>query len=113
VTNLVYKTGDVDSVGAVIKQNGNGMNLTGYTVRFVIKKRNTEIMHIITCTQGYNFNGTVVPGSSGGVTIPFNSTTTSIAGEFDGEFILSKVDSVIHAPSYPEYVTVSIVNSLM
>jgi hypothetical protein len=114
MTDITFKTGDVDYVGIVLKQNNTGINLTGYTVTFVMKNTATSAKQTITCTQGATISGNSVEFASGGITIPFSSTNTGTAGSFNGEFILSKTspNSVIHIPSGTNYLTMTIIDAL-
>jgi hypothetical protein len=112
MSDIEYKTGDIDSVGVAVKQNGFGMDLTGYTVTCVLKNNATGAKFILNCTPGARVNGTDVLVSQGGVTIPFSSTATADAGTLKAELVATKTGSTIHIPSGNNYMSVTIYESL-
>jgi len=93
-TNAIHLwTGDVEDVPAVLKQNNIGANLTGATVRFVMKNHK-GLTYQIPCNLGATIE--IVPGTpttvsaaEGGVTIPFTTEHTSAANIFVGIFIVT------------------------
>lgn len=111
MTDLEYKVGDSDYVGAILTQNGSPINLTGYTASFIMKATSgTRIT--LACTLGAYVNGTNVAASEGGVTIVFGSTATATAGQYRGEFIITNGSSIAHIPSGNNYFSITIWESL-
>jgi hypothetical protein len=105
--DIEYKKGDVDNVGAVLKENGVGVKLTGCTVVFVMKN-DSGIRYVIDCSEGGTVNGVFIPFSAGGVTAEFTAVSTSEVGIFSGEFVVSNAYGSIRFPSGNVYVTVKI-----
>lgn len=90
--DIVYKTGDSDIIGAIIKENGIGVNLTGRIVTFVMKNPD-GLRVVVPCTLGGTVNKVYVPGTSGGVSINFTEESTAVADEYEGEFVISWGDT--------------------
>jgi len=111
VSDIEFKTGDADKVGAILKMNGVGINLTGYSVSFVMKSSDGERV-IIPCTLNGVVNGESVPATSGGVTIPFTETHTATAGNYRCEFLISDGDTTAHIPSGNNYLTMTVWEAL-
>lgn len=111
MSDIEYKTGDADSVGAILTQNGTAINLTGWTVNFSMKPTTGEKI-TIPCTLGGTVSGTYVPATSGGVTIPFSASNTATAGQYRGEFEITNSGTVAHIPSGNNYYTITIWESL-
>ena len=107
MSDIEFKVGDADKVGAILKMNGVGINLTGYSVSFVMKSSAGERV-IIPCTLNGTVNGVSVPATSGGVTIPFNETHTATAGNYRCEFLISDGDATAHIPSGNNYLAMTV-----
>ena len=105
--DIEYKVGDVDNVGAVLKENGVGVNLTGYFVDFVMKN-DAGVHHTVTCSEGGMVNGIFVPFTQGGVTTEFTALDTAAAGEFNGEFVVYNDSGSIRFPSGNNYLVVKV-----
>lgn len=114
MSDIEFKTGDADIVGAILKQNGVGINLTGYSVNFIMKNTmNSENERVtIPCTLNSVVNGVSVPATSGGVSIPFTAIHTAAAGNYNGEFIITGDQTIAHIPSGNSYITITIWESL-
>lgn len=106
--DIEYKVGDTDNIGTILKHNGVAVNLTGFTVEFIMKSdAGTRIT--VPCTLGGDVNGTPVAGASGGITAHFTSTSTATAGTYSGEFVASwSATESIRFPSGNNYVSVKI-----
>ncbi len=111
MSDIEFKTGDADKVGAILKMNGVGINLTGYSVSFVMKSSAGERV-IIPCTLNGTVNGVSVPATAGGVTIPFAATHTATAGNYRFEFLISNGTTVARIPSGNNYYTLTVWEAL-
>ena len=111
MSDIEFKVGDADKVGAILKMNGVGINLTGYSVSFVMKSSAGERV-IIPCTLNGTVNGVSVPATSGGVTIPFTATDLATAGNYRFEFLISNGTTVARIPSGNNYYTLTVWEAL-
>ena len=100
IYDITFKQGEKGVRNAVlIDTAGNLIDLTPYTVTFVMKNSQTNALKDpISCTLGCTYNGIVFSAARGGVTIPFDSTHTADAGLFEGEWILTSADAVYRVP---------------
>lgn len=112
MSDIEYKTGDADLIGAVLRQNGVPINLTGCTVTFTIKSSDGATRLSLPCTLGGTYNGTNVPASEGGVTIIFGTTATATAGQYRCEFVVTNSDNIAHIPSGNNFLTLTIWEAL-
>lgn len=111
VSNLYYKTGDTDDRGATLLHNGVGIDLTGYTIVFVLSDGHGTRFEV-PCSLGGTVNGVEVPAANGGITINFSADYTGTAGTFYGEFIATIGTNVIHIPPDNDYTIVTIREAL-
>ena len=111
MSDIEFKVGDADIVGAQLKENGVGINLTGYTVSLIMKSSAGDRI-TIPCTLNAVVNGVSVPATSGGVTIPFTAVHTETAGNYRCEFLISDGDTTAHIPSGNNYLTMTIWEAL-
>lgn len=111
MSNIEYKTGDVDDIGAILSENGTGIDLEGYTVEFVMKHTSGNRV-IVPCSLGSTVNGTDILSSAGGVTINFSAESTSVSGVYNAEFVATIGENVIHIPSGSNYISVTIWDAL-
>jgi hypothetical protein len=111
VSDIEFKVGDADIVGAQLKENGVGINLTGYTVSLVMKSSAGDRV-TIPCTLNGTVNGVSVPATAGGVTIPFAATHTATAGNYRFEFLISNGTTVARIPSGNNYFTLTVWEAL-
>jgi len=111
VSNLYYKTGDTDDRGAVLLHNGVGIDLTGYTVVFVLSDGH-DIRFEVPCTLGGTVNGVDALAANGGITINFSTDYTGTAGTYYGEFVATIGTNVIHIPPDNNYTIVTIMEAL-
>jgi hypothetical protein len=105
--HMEFKTGDIDDVGAVLKENGIAIDLIDATVTFILKN-NTETKYTIQCVLGGYFNGEYIYPSNGGVTIPFTEVELSTEGQYQGEFIVSKNNRSVRIPSGNNYILIMV-----
>ena len=111
MSDIEFKVGDADKVGAILKENGVGINLTGYDISFIMKSSSGERV-TIPCTLNGVVNGVSVPATTGGVTIPFTTVHTATAGNYRCEFLISNGDTTAHIPSGNNYLSMTIWEAL-
>lgn len=111
---IVYKVGDSDETGTILKQDGTAIDLTGYVVSFVMKSTTvTSMRYILKCTLGGLVDGKYIPASNGGVSIHFTSTETANVGEFNGEFIVADgCGNSVRIPSGDSHIPITILEAL-
>ena len=111
MSDLEYKVGDSDSVAVILDQDGEPIDLTSATVVFVIKSSaGTKVE--INCTLGCTYNGTYHASAVGGVTVPLTAINLATAGQYRGEFVITKSGYVGHSPSGNNYLTMTIWDAL-
>lgn len=103
---IEYKAGDIDTIGAIIIEDGNPMDLSDATVSFIMKKDSQKIT--LVCDLGGFVNGIDVLAIDGGVTINVTSDATATPGQYQGEFLITKDGYIAHAPSGNNFITVTI-----
>lgn len=107
--DIQYKQGEKDTANAVLSQNGNLIDLTPYTVTFVMINTQTNVVKgPITCTLGCTYKGEYYSGARGGVQIPFSDVDTADSGLFHGEWVLTSSNSISRVPSGENYVQIKI-----
>lgn len=110
-TTIEYKVGEIDTIGGIIFENGTPVNLTDSTVSFIMKGNSSPIT--LTCTLGGYVNGQYVSPDNGGVTINITDAATATAGQYLGEFIVSKNGYVARPPSGNNFITITIWEALL
>jgi hypothetical protein len=112
MSDIEYKTGDADLLGVQLLQYNRPIDLTGYEIKFVMKHTSGSRIEI-PCTLNGVVDGVYVPGTSGGVTVPFTSAHLATAGNYRGEFVITKGTSIVaHLPNGNNYYTITIWESL-
>lgn len=107
--DIEYKVGDTDTVGARLMHNGSPVNLTGFTVEFVMKNdAGTRVT--VPCSLGGTVDGVLIPASGGGITMHFSPTNgTATASLYTGEYVVSHSETEsVRFPSGNNYKTVKI-----
>lgn len=99
--------GDTDSIGAVLKENNETVDLTGSIVTFSMKNE-SGVEHDIECTQGGTVAGVNYTFAEGGVTIPFTSSHTQYADVFQGKITVLKPSAQKTFPSGNTYISVKV-----
>jgi hypothetical protein len=94
--------GDTDSVSVTILENGETVDLSGYTVTFNMKS-DSGTDYEIPCLAGIG---------EGVVTIPFTATETEESGTFVGQFLVTANDLQTTFP-LGDYITVKIWRSIL
>jgi len=112
VVDFEYKSGVSDTVGAVLKQNGTAIDLTGYSIVFNMKN-NLGTKFTVPCSLGGTKDGVEYTAAQGGCTIEFAAEHLSIVDEFFGEFVgtLNGIVSFI-IPNGDEHFSIMIYEAL-
>lgn len=86
MSDIKLGKGDTDDKDCILTLDGLGINLTAYkSVIFRMRQKNNVNYRItINCAPGVK-----TPSENGGVRIPFTNEHTKIAGEFEGQFIIT------------------------
>ncbi|MCU7526778.1 MAG: hypothetical protein HF308_20090 [Ignavibacteria bacterium] len=116
VQTLVYKQHETDTFAAVLKNNGVGVDLTQYTIRRFHMNDGGEHAYTLTCTLNCTYQGNSVSGAQGGITVTVDRTSSSVTGDFDGEFEIgvteNNVEKTDRFPSGENYYKIRIIESV-
>lgn len=109
--NIEIGQGDTETIPAVLKEDGVGVDLTGNVITFRMINDLGSLDYDITCTPGATANGSPVPPTAGGITIPFSSKESEASGLFFGA-VKTNLFGVISTYPNTGYITIKINKSV-
>jgi hypothetical protein len=104
MSDFDYVVGDVDDIGVRLTQNGNAIDLSqsNTTVVWNMVTADGNTKKQCQCSLGgtvsQNGTDTYYSSSQGGITMHVVSGTTTTAGDFTGEFVVTIGTFVSHIP---------------